>query len=59
MVRAASRANVYAPSRRAAILCRVLIADDLDLGDGFGAERYALASGAVVIVVQAVDSDVV
>ena len=59
LVRTAARAQIDAPAGRASILGRKLIANDLDFVNHFDRRREAFARGAVVVVIQAVNRDVV
>src|SRR5882762_6926520 len=59
LVRTAARKQVHPAARRASILSRELIPDDLHLCDRFERRREALASATVVVVVQTVYRDVV
>ncbi len=58
-VRAAARAEVDAPAGGATVLGGELVGDDLHFFDGFERGLEAFARGAVVVVVEAVDGDVV
>ena len=58
-VRAATRAQVDAPARRAPILGRKLVANDLHLFDGIDRRTQSFARRAVIVVVQTVNRDVV
>src|SRR5215813_13466835 len=59
LIRTTLRAQINSAARRAPIFRRKLIANHLDLFDSFGRRREALAGGAIVVVVQSVDRNVV